>query len=279
MHLGTDFPSWPDLLGAVWGVLHEMVVLGEQSPLAFATRYNGEQEARIARLVHSHDSSCERNALGAFLPATDTLGTALNTVNGDGGRGLPGAPMEQVGARGGGRQVDNPSRDPGTLSLASRLSATTLARMATRPPPDGDSGVGTVASESTLSTQTSGPSSIGPGGIVPAATGPLGIVLTAAQYVPMAAAQADMPRLASDVPTLHRSPTPARPLRVLPPSQQTPSTPPVHLQQCIVCASRVDVVLAPCGHRCLCATCAPQTAYCPLCRQPIRELLRPSNRT
>ncbi|HIE69218.1 MAG TPA: hypothetical protein EYP98_03145, partial [Planctomycetes bacterium] len=46
---------------------------------------------------------------------------------------------------------------------------------------------------------------------------------------------------------------------------------PAPATECSVCLERVDlVVLAPCGHRCVCGGCMARCGgKCPLCRAPI----------
>lgn len=43
---------------------------------------------------------------------------------------------------------------------------------------------------------------------------------------------------------------------------------------CVVCMhNRVDSVLQPCGHACLCMSCAGKTAHCPMCRSPTTSVV------
>ena len=49
---------------------------------------------------------------------------------------------------------------------------------------------------------------------------------------------------------------------------------------CVVCFDAPkDHIIVPCGHMCVCASCAEQltktrTPTCPVCREPIRETVK-----
>lgn len=45
--------------------------------------------------------------------------------------------------------------------------------------------------------------------------------------------------------------------------------------ECRICFTGApDYAFAPCGHRCVCASCASKFKACPICRQPITQSLR-----
>ena len=45
--------------------------------------------------------------------------------------------------------------------------------------------------------------------------------------------------------------------------------------ECCVCLTATElVILAPCGHRCICAACNGSVQRCPLCRSPIESVVR-----
>ena len=45
--------------------------------------------------------------------------------------------------------------------------------------------------------------------------------------------------------------------------------------ECVVCMNHPkEVVLIPCAHRCMCASCANRVDRCPICRQVIDQRLQ-----
>lgn len=45
-------------------------------------------------------------------------------------------------------------------------------------------------------------------------------------------------------------------------------------EECCVCLTATELLLlAPCGHRCICAACRAPVQTCPLCRTPIESVI------
>ena len=45
--------------------------------------------------------------------------------------------------------------------------------------------------------------------------------------------------------------------------------------ECVVClAAPKESLLVPCGHQCVCEQCSATLSLCPLCRAPVREVVR-----
>jgi hypothetical protein len=66
----------------------------------------------------------------------------------------------------------------------------------------------------------------------------------------------------------------------VPPAAPTPHPDDAEETMCVVCFDAPkDHIIVPCGHMCVCASCAEQltktrTPTCPVCREPIRETMK-----
>jgi hypothetical protein len=60
-----------------------------------------------------------------------------------------------------------------------------------------------------------------------------------------------------------------------PPVPPPSAPPPVIDNECRVCfTNAIETALIPCGHSCLCMTCAARCVSCPICRQRVQQVLK-----